>query len=150
SANQETQLLVVMPVLGHSAVRLQLDRGQRRAVTLHSLGRHPVPDAQVVVPVESPERAHIATLPGRGDTGRPVMVPREPSGRYHWETEQERFLVLAGEALLIVEGRSARCGKWDFVHCPPETPHGFVGAGDGPCVLLCASSRQFQKDGPWG
>lgn len=23
-------------------------------------------------------------------------------------------------------------------------------AGDGPCVLLCASSRQFQKDGPWG
>jgi hypothetical protein len=25
-----------------------------------------------------------------------------------------------------------------------------VGAGDGPCVLLCASSRQFQKDGPWG
>ncbi len=25
-----------------------------------------------------------------------------------------------------------------------------MGAGDGPCVLLCASSRQFQKDGPWG
>ena len=40
--------------------------------------------------------------------------------------------------------------QWDFVHCPPETKHAFVGAGDGPCVLLCASSRQFQKDGPWG
>src|SRR5581483_12272534 len=26
----------------------------------------------------------------------------------------------------------------------------FVGAGDGPCVLLAASSQQFQKDGPWG
>ena len=26
----------------------------------------------------------------------------------------------------------------------------FVGAGDGPCVILAASSRQFQKDGPWG
>ena len=36
------------------------------------------------------------------------------------------------------------------MHCPPETRHAFVGAGDGPCVLLCASSRQFQKDGPWG
>ena len=36
------------------------------------------------------------------------------------------------------------------LHCPPETRHAFVGAGDGPCVLLCASSRQFQKDGPWG
>jgi hypothetical protein len=35
-------------------------------------------------------------------------------------------------------------------HCPPETRLAFAGAGDGPCVLLCASSRQFQKDGPWG
>jgi hypothetical protein len=25
-----------------------------------------------------------------------------------------------------------------------------VGAGDRPCVLLAASSRQFQADGPWG
>ncbi|HTS73802.1 MAG TPA: hypothetical protein VMG74_08830, partial [Gaiellaceae bacterium] len=32
----------------------------------------------------------------------------------------------------------------------PETKHAFVGAGAGPCVILCASSRQFQKDGPWG
>ena len=24
------------------------------------------------------------------------------------------------------------------------------GAGDGLCVLLCASSRRFRKDGPWG
>jgi hypothetical protein len=30
------------------------------------------------------------------------------------------------------------------------TRHVFVGAGDGPCVILAASSRQFQKDGPWG
>jgi len=40
--------------------------------------------------------------------------------------------------------------QWDFVHCPPETRHVFVGAGDGSCVILAASSRQFQKDGPWG
>ena len=26
----------------------------------------------------------------------------------------------------------------------------FVGVGDEPCVILAASSRQFQKDGPWG
>jgi hypothetical protein len=36
------------------------------------------------------------------------------------------------------------------VHCPPGTKHAFAGAGDAPFVLLCASSRQFQKDGPWG
>src|SRR5207253_1473178 len=40
--------------------------------------------------------------------------------------------------------------QWDFVHCPPETRHVFVGAGEGPCVILAASSRQFQASGPWG
>ncbi len=79
-----------------------------------------------------------------------VVEPGEPTTVYHWETEQEDFLVLHGEALLIVEGQERRVSKWDFVHCPPEAKHAFVGVGEEPCVLLCASSRQFQKDGPWG
>jgi uncharacterized cupin superfamily protein len=79
-----------------------------------------------------------------------VMNPGEPSTTYHWETEQEDFLVLSGQAILIIEGEERPVGRWDFVHCPPESRHGFVGAGTEPCVLLCASSRQFQKDGPWG
>ena len=79
-----------------------------------------------------------------------VLPPGEPNGTYHWETEQEDFLVLAGEALLIVEVQERPLKQWDFVHCPPETRHVFVGVGDAPCVILCASSRQFQKDGPWG
>jgi uncharacterized cupin superfamily protein len=79
-----------------------------------------------------------------------VMGPGEPNATYHWETEQEDFLVLSGEALLIVEGQERRLRRWDFVHCPPQTRHALVGAGDGPCVILAASSRQFQKDGPWG
>jgi uncharacterized cupin superfamily protein len=79
-----------------------------------------------------------------------VLPPGEPSGTYHWETEQEDFLVLSGEALLIVEGHERRLERWDFVHCPAGTRHVFVGAGDGPCAILAASSRQFQKDGPWG
>jgi uncharacterized cupin superfamily protein len=79
-----------------------------------------------------------------------VVPPGEPTTTYHWETEQEDFLVLSGEAILIVEGEERRLSQWDFVHCPPETKHAFAGAGDEPCVLLCASSRQFQKDGPWG
>jgi len=79
-----------------------------------------------------------------------VLSPGEPNSMYHWETEQENFLVLAGEALLIVEGEERPLKQWDFVHCPPETRHVFVGAGAGPCVLLAASSRQFQAEGPWG
>ena len=79
-----------------------------------------------------------------------IINPGEPSTTYHWETEQEDFLVLSGEGVLIVEGQERPVKQWDFVHCPPETRHAFAGAGDGPCVILCASSRQFQKDGPWG
>ena len=79
-----------------------------------------------------------------------VLGPGQPMAMYHWEADQEDFLVLSGEGLLIVEGQERPLKQWDFVHCPPETRHAFVGAGERPCVLLCASSRQFQKDGPWG
>jgi uncharacterized cupin superfamily protein len=79
-----------------------------------------------------------------------VLAPGEPNSMYHWETEQEDFLVLAGEPLLIVEGQERQLKQWDFVHCPPETRHAFVGAGAGPSVILAASSRQFQAGGPWG
>src|SRR5688572_17578045 len=48
-----------------------------------------------------------------------VLEPGEPIGMYHWETEQEGFLVLYGEALLIVEGQERPLRQWDFVHCPP-------------------------------
>lgn len=79
-----------------------------------------------------------------------VMNPGEPSTTYHWETEQEAFLVLAGTAVLVIEGVERTVEQWDFVHCPPRTRHAFAATGDRPCVLLCASSRQFQKNGPWG
>lgn len=79
-----------------------------------------------------------------------VIDPGQPGDVYHWETEQEDFVVLSGEALLIVEGQERPLKQWDFVHCPPETRHAFVGAGEGPCVILAASSRQYQANGPWG
>jgi uncharacterized cupin superfamily protein len=70
-----------------------------------------------------------------------VLRPGQPNSLYHRESLQEDFLVLAGECLLLVEGEERRLGAWDFVHCPPETDHVFVGAGDGPCVILMAGSR---------
>ena len=51
---------------------------------------------------------------------------------YHWEADQEDFLVLSGEALLIVEGEERPLKAWDFVHFPPKAEHTIVGAGDGP------------------
>ena len=69
------------------------------------------------------------------------LGPGEPIGMYHWEADAEDFLVLAGDALLIVEGEERPLGQWDFVHCPPETGHMIVGAGDGPALILAMSSR---------
>src|SRR6266508_1613464 len=46
-----------------------------------------------------------------------VLRPGEPMAMYHWEADQEDFLVLAGKALLIVEGDERPLGPWDFVHC---------------------------------
>ena len=79
-----------------------------------------------------------------------VLEPGQANSIYHWETETEAFLVLSGEALLIVEGEERPLRQWDFVHCPPKTEHVVVGAGEGPCVLLAMSSRERQAFGPYG
>ena len=71
-----------------------------------------------------------------------VLRPGEPSCMYHREEAQEDFLVLAGECLLIVEGQERPLRAWDFVHCPSWTEHVFVGAGDGPCLLLGVGARR--------
>jgi uncharacterized cupin superfamily protein len=71
-----------------------------------------------------------------------VLRPGEAGGMYHGEEMQEGFLVLAGECVLIVEGEERRLRAWDFFHCPPWTEHGFVGTGDGPCVILAVGARR--------
>jgi uncharacterized cupin superfamily protein len=70
------------------------------------------------------------------------LEPGEPIGMYHWEADAEDFLVLSGEALLIVEGQERPLRQWDFVHCPPGTGHMIVGAGEGPCVILGVGARE--------
>jgi uncharacterized cupin superfamily protein len=76
-----------------------------------------------------------------------VLAPGEPSGMYHREDDQEDFLVLSGECLLIVEGEERHLRAWDFVHCPPGTEHIFVGAGDAPCVIFMAGARAHRASG---
>jgi uncharacterized cupin superfamily protein len=70
-----------------------------------------------------------------------VLEPGKPSGLYHGESNQEDFLVLAGECLLLIEGEERQLRAWDFVHCPPGTEHIFVGAGEGPCVVFMTGAR---------
>ena len=70
-----------------------------------------------------------------------VLEPGEPNGCYHSESQQEDFLVLSGECRLLVESEERILSPWDFFHSPAGTEHIFVGAGEGPCVILMAGSR---------
>jgi uncharacterized cupin superfamily protein len=104
---------------------------------------------------ERPERGLRCMF--EGDPGFPqlgislyVLGPGEPIGMYHWEAGQEDFLVLDGEALLIVEGEERPLRRWDLVHCPADTEHIILGAGNKPCVLLGVGARGRSKGGDWG
>jgi uncharacterized cupin superfamily protein len=74
-----------------------------------------------------------------------VLEPGEPNGLYHSENQQEAFLVLSGECTLLVEGEERLLRQWDFFHSPAGTEHIFVGAGDGPCVILMAGARSADE-----
>jgi uncharacterized cupin superfamily protein len=80
-----------------------------------------------------------------------VFEPGEAMAMYHWEADQEDFLVVSGDALLIVEGEERPLRAWDFVHCPPRTKHTILGAGHEGCVVIAAGARIHSVDNPdWG
>ena len=79
-----------------------------------------------------------------------VLGPGEPMAMYHWEADQEDFLVVAGEPLLIVEGQERPLRQWDFVHCPAGTRHVIVGAGSRPSVVVAVGARDRSTGSEWG
>ena len=78
-----------------------------------------------------------------GDLGVNVRVlwPGDPNALYHAEGVQEGFLVLSGECTLIVEEEERTLRQWDYFHCPADTCHVIIGAGDGPCAILMIGAR---------
>jgi uncharacterized cupin superfamily protein len=78
---------------------------------------------------------------GQFGIGVHVLPAGEKPGFYHWESDQEGFLVLSGSCLAIVEGQERRLRQWDYLHCPPGTRHITIGAGDEPCALLMVGAR---------
>jgi uncharacterized cupin superfamily protein len=97
-------------------------------------------------------RVHVRELRGWfTDLGINIHVvwPGQPNCMYHGESQQEDFLVLSGECLLLVEGQDRRLEAWDFVHCPAWPEHAFVGAGSGPSVILMVGSRAGDDSVPY-
>ncbi len=84
-------------------------------------------------------------VPQQYGIGFHVLWPGDAPGRYHAESDQEGFLVLSGECILVVEGEERRLRQWDFFHCPPGTAHIMVGAGEEPCAVLMTGARSPDK-----
>ena len=71
-----------------------------------------------------------------------VLGPGQPMSMYHWEADQEGFLVLSGEALLIVEDEERPLRQWDYFHKPAGVSHTIVGAGSGPSAILAIGATR--------
>jgi uncharacterized cupin superfamily protein len=136
-----------------------LDAGVAEEARLERLdsGLAPVTDGWFVVNVREAAwetNAHLGAMCAfEGEApfhqlGINVRVIR-PGARwlYHAEENQEDFLVLAGECLLLVEDEERPLRAWDFVHCPPGTAHAFVATGDGPCVIVMIGARGSEWPG---
>jgi quercetin dioxygenase-like cupin family protein len=102
-------------------------------------------NARDVTWIRSEDRGQDTDFEGRQEWGQlgfriQVLSPGQHA-LYHGERGQEDFLVVSGECVLVIEGEERALKQWDFVHCPPWTKHAFIGAGDGPCVIVMVGSR---------
>ncbi|HEY8859198.1 MAG TPA: cupin domain-containing protein [Gaiellales bacterium] len=79
-----------------------------------------------------------------------ALGPGEPMAMYHWEADDEDFLVLAGDAVLVCEGKERTLRAWDFVHCPAGAQHVIVGAGASGCWVLAVGARDRSTGADWG
>jgi uncharacterized cupin superfamily protein len=75
-----------------------------------------------------------------------VLKPGQPLCLYHRENAQEDFLILGGDAVLLVEGEERPLRAWDFVHCPDYTEHVIIGAGEGLTIVLAVGRRPGDEE----
>ena len=73
------------------------------------------------------------------DINLSVVEPGEPNCLTTPRRSRRTSRALGG-CTLLVEARSGRSGS-GLLHCPAGVAHVFVGAGDGPCVILMTGAR---------
>ena len=74
-----------------------------------------------------------------------MLEPGQPNCMYHRENQQEGYLVLFGECLLIVEEQDGECAS-GTTPPPSGTAHVCVGAGNGPCAVLMVGTRRGEDE----
>ena len=79
-----------------------------------------------------------------------MLAPGDPMSMYHWEADQEGFLVLSGEALLIVEDEERPLRQWDYFHCPPASRTRSSAPARARRAILALGAREHQDGADWG
>ena len=77
-----------------------------------------------------------------------VLGPSQPMAMYHWENDQEDFLVVAGEALLVIEGEERRSARGTSSMPGAHEARDRRRRGR-PCVVVAVGSRAAPED-DWG
>ena len=79
-----------------------------------------------------------------------VLEPGQPMSMYHWEADQEGFLVLSGEALLDRRGRGAAAAAVGLLPLSPEGARTRSSApATGLAAILAIGARE-NAEGDWG
>jgi len=104
---------------------------------------------------DRPGRGKLCDLEGDADFPEvgvfiDVLAPGETMAMYHWEADQEDYLVISGHPLLLVDEQERQLKPWDFVHTPAGVPHVLMGAGEGPSVIVAIGAREHQNGPGWG
>ena len=77
-----------------------------------------------------------------------VLAPGEGMSMYHWEADQEDFLVLSGEALLIIEGEERRSASGTSSTARPGEAHDRRRRRR-PCAVLAIGAHALDRH-EWG
>ena len=74
-----------------------------------------------------------------------VLGPGEPMAMYHWEADQEDFLVVSGEARADRRGRGAPATAVGLRPLPAEHEARDRRRRDGPCVVVAVGARDARR-----
>jgi uncharacterized cupin superfamily protein len=101
------------------------------------------------VPWMHNEMRAVCKFGGEGDAhfddlgiGLYLIQPGKPMSLYHHEAGQEDFLILRGRCTVLIDGQRREAGPWDFVHCPPRTPHTIAATGEEAALILAVGARK--------
>ena len=76
-------------------------------------------------------------------TSASMCASSRPASRMRSTTRRPRRKVprTLRRGQLIVEEEERPLRQWDYFHCPPDTRHVIIGAGDGQCAILMLGAR---------